>query len=82
MKLVGKERDGAKVTKRYDVPQTPYQRVRATVELNKEARERLETEHAAIGPVALRRRLGEAIRKFWPLQVGSESREPGRTACG
>jgi len=80
MKLVGKERDGAKVIKRYDVPQTPYQRVLATVELSPEARTRLEAAHTAVGPVALRRRLGEAIRQFWSLQVGST--EAVGTACG
>ena len=68
-------------TKRYDVSQTPYQRVLATVVLSQEGRTRLEAEHTAVGPVALRRRLGEAIRQFWPLQVGSPEAVVG-TACG
>lgn len=30
MKLIGKQRDGARVHKQYDVPQTPYRRVLAS----------------------------------------------------
>ena len=80
MKLVGKERDGAKVTKRYDVPQTPYRRVLAAVAMTEEARAKFEAEHAGVGPVALRRRLDEAIQLFSRLDVGSP--EVGRAACG
>jgi hypothetical protein len=80
MKLVGKQRDGAKVTKRYDVPQTPYRRVLATVPPSEELRQRLETDHGATGPVALRAKLGAAIQRFWMLQAGSD--QATRTACG
>jgi hypothetical protein len=61
LKLVGKERDGARVRKRYDTAVTPYRRVLATVDLVAAAREHLDAEHAASGPVTLRRRLDAAI---------------------
>lgn len=64
LKLVGKERDGAKVTKRYDQARTPYRRVLAAAVLADPARQRLEQEHAAFGPVALRRQLDEAVQAF------------------
>jgi hypothetical protein len=59
--LVGKERDGARVRKRYDTAQTPYRRVLAAADLAAATRQRLDDEHAASGPVALRRRLDSAI---------------------
>jgi hypothetical protein len=61
LKLVGKERDGARVRKRYDTARTPYRRALAATDLTATARHRLDDEHAASGPVALRRRLDDAI---------------------
>ena len=60
LKLIAKERDGARVRKRYDTAQTPYRRVLATVDLG-DAHQRLHAEHDAAGPTALRRRLDTAI---------------------
>ena len=83
MKLVGKERDGAKVVKHYDVAQTPYRRVLATATLQDRARERLIADHEAIGPLTLRAQLDEAIHRFWPLQAGSGSPlAPEQTPAG
>jgi hypothetical protein len=61
LKLVGKERDGARVRKRYDTARTPYRRVLATADLDPAARDCLDAEHTASGPVRLRRRLDAAI---------------------
>ncbi len=38
MKLIGKERDGARVTKRYDEPKTPFERAIASEAMSHEAR--------------------------------------------
>jgi hypothetical protein len=73
MKLVGKERDGAKVVKHYDLAQTPYKRVLATALLSDTARERLITDHESSRPLALRAKLDEAIQRFWPLQASRET---------
>jgi hypothetical protein len=80
MKLVGKQRAGTRVTKHYDVPQTPYRRVLAQVSLSGEVRERWQADHTATAPVALRAKLGAAIQQFWMLQAGS--RQAMGTACG
>jgi len=61
LKLIGKERDGARVRKRYDTALTPYRRVLATADLDPAARLRLGAQHDTTGPVALRRRLDAAI---------------------
>ena len=64
LKLVAKERDGGRVRKRYDAARTPYRRVLAAVTLDPPARSRLDAEHAASGPTALRRRVDAAILRL------------------
>src|SRR5215204_4733125 len=71
LKLVGKERDGARVRKRYDTARTPYRRALAATDLTATARHRLDDEHAASGPVALRRRLDDAILALGRLHARS-----------
>ena len=61
LKLIGKERDGARVRKRYDTARAPYRRVLASAHLSPAARRRLDAEHTASGPVALRRSLDAAL---------------------
>ncbi len=67
LKLVGKERDGAKVRKKYDTAKTPYRRVLESGALTDEARRRLEEEHAAWGPLALRKAIDRALADLWSL---------------
>ncbi len=52
-KLAGKVRDGAKVTKRYHAPATPYQRLLADVRTSDEVRCRVNAVHATLDPVRL-----------------------------
>jgi hypothetical protein len=57
-KLVAKHRDGAKVTKKYDTPKTPYQRLIASDNpLSNEDKERLKAHYKALNPAALQRRI-------------------------
>jgi hypothetical protein len=65
LKLIGKTRDGAKVTKRYASAATPYRRVLATQTLDPAALGSLEATHAEHGPVALKRALDHAVTVFW-----------------
>jgi hypothetical protein len=67
LKLIGKERQGAKVCKHYDLARTPYQRLLAAGVLDEVARQRLEQEHQRIGPARLRRELDQALEQLWPL---------------
>ena len=66
-KLVSKEREGAKVVKRYDTAQTPYQRVLASQILSAERRACLEQEYQRLNPVWVRRQIDQALEDLWKL---------------
>ncbi len=71
MKLIGKERAGAKVRKRYDETRTPYRRVLEAGVMLMEAQADFERQMQAQGPMALRKRLDVELERLWPLRVGS-----------
>jgi len=52
-KLASKERDGAKVTKRYHAPASPYQRLLASDAMPAESKARLKSVFAGLDPVRL-----------------------------
>jgi len=54
-KLAGKARDGAKVTKKYHPPATPYQRLMADIRTSEEVRRQVTAIHATLDPVQLLR---------------------------
>lgn len=82
LKLLGKERAGAKVRKRYDVAQTPYRRVLATEGLAPDARAHLEHEHTAAGPTTVWKEVEAARAALWRLPR-RRAPNPGREqACG
>ena len=63
-KLADKARDGAKVTKRYHAPATPYQRVLADPRTPMEARRGVETLYATLDPVRLLREIRAAQQQL------------------
>jgi hypothetical protein len=65
MKLLSKKRDGAKVTRKYDAAQTPYQRLLGSGTLSARVRERLESVYAALDPVRLLRQLELLQDALW-----------------
>ena len=67
VRLVGKQREGAKVTKRYDVAQTPYQRLLATRGVAGDVKAHLRAEYAMLNPAALRREIEAAQNALWRL---------------
>jgi hypothetical protein len=73
MKLVGKERQGAKVRKKYDVPRTPYRRALAAGVLAEEPRAAFEALTAQWGPLGLRRQLEAELEHLWDLRVGERT---------
>lgn len=73
-KLVGKERLGAKVVKRYDDPRTPYQRLLASGSLSDVSPTQLERQYLAINPAELQRRVDRLLRLLWRL--GQQQRLP------
>jgi hypothetical protein len=58
MKLTSKARQGAKVTKRYDIARTPYRRVLELPEIPEEAKNALRKTYRSLNPVQLKRAIG------------------------
>lgn len=81
-KLPAKVRRGARVIKRYDRAQTPYQRLLASGVLSEAQQQALAAMYRALNPVALRAQIHEALRRVWQLadRPRGESDERGRRA--
>ena len=73
-KLVDKTRQGAKVTKRYDEPATPYQRLLAAGALSPAARPEIEKLLAKLNPAELQRQIGRLLHKLWSQADGQKGR--------
>jgi hypothetical protein len=64
-KLAGKARQGARVTKLYDAPRTPYRRLLESGILDGTARRQLERQFLAINPADVQRGIEQALRHLW-----------------
>ena len=53
LKLIAKERQGAKVSKKYDSAKTPFQRILLSEHISQEKKDRLTKEYNALDPVKL-----------------------------
>ena len=71
MHLVGKQREGIKVRKQYDRPQTQIARVQAAGILSAPTLVALDQERLEVapGPCARRRQLDRALERLWALHV-------------
>jgi len=67
LKLLSKERQGAKVRKSYDVAQTPYERLCAAKILEPGKQAELERLYQSLNPVQLRKQIDQALEKLWAL---------------
>ena len=65
MKLTTKTRDGSQVTKRYDIAQTPYQRLSDSDALDPEVRVRFAAIYERSDSVDLRRQMEKLQDAFW-----------------
>lgn len=65
MKLISKERQGAKVHKCYDQAQTPYQRLQASAHVSQKIKTKLACQYETLDPVILLKRMEELQGKFW-----------------
>jgi len=72
-KLLSKTRDGAKVTKRYDEPRTPYARVLASALVTDTAKRRLKRRYDKLNPVKLKREIVGLQRRLYKLVALKES---------
>lgn len=66
-KLVAKTRRGPRVSKRYDQPQTPFQRLVAAEVLQPNTRERLLQHYRDLNPIALKRDIDRGLDTLWKL---------------
>ena len=67
MVLVEKQRMGAKVIKRYDVPKTPYQRVLEAPEIDADIKARLRQLYETLNPAELLRQIHRRQAALWQL---------------
>lgn len=71
LKLLSKERDGAKVKKHYDTARSPYLRLLSDDRVSEAAKERLTDQYAPLNPVALLRQLNRSQAQLWSLIPGT-----------
>jgi hypothetical protein len=69
VKLIEKRRVGSKVYRKYDQPQTPYQRVQASPDVCEENKLALCQLFLTLDPVQLRQELDRRLEAFWDLAV-------------
>jgi hypothetical protein len=67
MKLISKDRVGAKVKKKYDTPKTPYQRIIDCPTVNEEVKEKLRKQKANLNPFDLQAKLQSKLVYFHKL---------------
>ena len=65
MKLVAKERLGGKVKRRYDQPQTPFQRLLASPQLSERGKEQLRVTYQHLNPAQLKRSIDSLIDRLY-----------------
>jgi hypothetical protein len=75
-KLVAKTRAGARVRRRYDRAQTPYQRLCALGVLTPAKRQELETLYQRLNPLQLHRQIEAALDRLWSLAAPDPRRAP------
>lgn len=57
MKQISKERQGSRVTKRYDRAKTPYQRILEHSEISEESKEKLREQYEKLNPAEIQRQI-------------------------
>lgn len=81
MKLLAKTRTGAKVSRKYDAAQTPYQRLLTSGTLSPEVRHRLESFYQALDPVRLLRQRELLQDALWRHALLAPPDNAARTAA-
>lgn len=76
MKLVEKVRDGSRVYKRYDKPQTPYQRILDSPSINKITKRCLKKYYITLNPAALKREIVRLQKELLKLIIRPCSDKP------
>ncbi len=74
LKLIGKERIGNKVLRRYDTARTPYQRVLERVDVPVARKAHLLNLYLQLNPVELRNRIHQKVLMLWSTVSGGAFR--------
>jgi hypothetical protein len=82
LKLVEKTRNGPRVSRRYDIAQTPYRRVLPLGDLSAAIKHQLETRYQAIHPIRLKASLEDAQTQLSVHAARSHSAVMQRMALG
>ena len=67
MKLVEKKKINSRYYKRYDQPQTPYQRLMESEHISSDAKEKLKKQHETLNPFQLKREIEQKLRDIFQL---------------
>lgn len=73
MRLIAKQRVGARVHKRYDQAQTPYQRVLDAPNVSVADKQALRDLYLTLNPIRIRDELERRLQKLWAMSVESGS---------
>jgi len=65
MKLVSKERIGGRVKRKYDVPQSPYQRLMESNQIREESKRELEDIYLSLNPAQLKRSIDAKLDNLY-----------------
>ena len=65
VKLKEKVRHGSKVTKKYDDPQTPYQRVLASPDVSAKLKAKLRAQYVSLDVVQLHQQIEQLVQRLW-----------------
>jgi hypothetical protein len=79
-KLKSKVRNGAKVTKKYHIPATPYERLLVSDRVADQCKDQLRKVFSTLDPVELLNRIREAQRNLARHEVGSENGKAAETS--
>jgi hypothetical protein len=74
-KLVSRQRVGAKVHKKYDAAQTPYQRLLKTGVLDQAHQKIIAAHYRSLNPAQLRRQIYEMLEALWQLAEHDHPRD-------
>jgi hypothetical protein len=81
-KLQSKIRKGARLSRKYDKPTTPYERLLASDQIADQQKEQLRRTFAALDPIQLLSQIREAQGRLAQFETGRASVEPSPTDTG
>jgi hypothetical protein len=81
-RLLEKTRRGARVSKRYDAPASPYQRLLASEGLSEMEKQRLQLEYSQLHPLELSRQIGRLQDRLIAMSSGKGMAAPESQVAG